>query len=295
MAPFDQPHSDTLTAFRGSLAERLALAGRPDAAPELLVLLAADAAEAVRRTVAENPDAPSHAHRLLAQDPVAAIRISLARKLAAQAGELARNLADRRAGLAWEALLLLAQDLSEEVRHAVADTLADLPNAPRGLVLALARDAALAVCEPLVRLSRVLTEEDLIALVRAPPGPGSRIAVARRLQLAASVSVAVVESGDVPAMAALLRNPTARIPPWALGVLVELAGEEPSLHEPLACRPALPAPLLSRLAGLVADELLSQWTEQKRLPPEVANFMRAAKARQKLEAPGPRRHIWATS
>ncbi|TCH98794.1 DUF2336 domain-containing protein [Roseococcus sp. SYP-B2431] len=275
MAPLDQPHADTHTAFRGSLAERMALARRPDAAPELLVLLAADAVEGVRRTVAENPAAPSHADRLLAQDAVASIRISLARKLAAQAAELARSLTDRRIRLAWDALLLLAQDLAQEVRHAVADTLADLPDAPHDLVIALARDAALLVCEPLIRLSAVLTEGDLIALVREPPGAGSRAAVAGRLQLAPPVCEAVVESGDIAAMAALLRNPTSRIPSWALAVLVELAGEEMCLQEPLTCRPSLPPALLRRLAALVADDVLSQWAVRAGLPPAVAEQLRA--------------------
>lgn len=264
MAPFDQPHADTHIAFRGSLTERVALAGRPDAAPELLVLLAADEAEAVRRTVAENPGAPSHADRLLAQDAVASIRIGLARKLAGQAAELAQGLAYGRVRLAWDALLLLAQDLRNEVRHAVADTLADLPDAPHDLVLALARDAVLLVCEPLIRLSAALTEGDLIGLVRDPPGTGTRIAVARRLRLAEPVCAAVVESGDLAAMAALLRNPTARIPLGALAALVELAGRHPSLQEPLTGRPV---PLVARLTELVADEVLSQSAMRADLQP----------------------------
>lgn len=295
MAPFDQPQSDTHTAFRGSLAERVALAGRPDAAPELLVLLAADASERVRRSVAGNPGAPSHADRLLAQDAVASIRAGLARKLAALASELAQGMADRRVRLAWDALLLLAQDQTDEVRHAVADTLADLPDAPRDLVLALARDAALLVCEPLIRLSAALTEGDLIVLVREPPGTGSRTAVARRLQLGEPVCEAVVESGDIPAMAALLRNPTARIPPWALGVLVELSAQEPSLQEPLMGRPALPRPLVARLATLVAEEVLSQWMSRDDLQPGVAAFLQTLSPGEEAVQKAAYRFVWTTS
>jgi uncharacterized protein (DUF2336 family) len=295
MAPFDPPAADAHTAFRGSLMERVALAGRPDAAPELLVLLAADEAEAVRRTVAENPGAPSHADRLLAQDAVASIRISLARKLAAQAADLAKGAADRRVRLAWDALLLLAQDLRNEVRHAVADTLADLPDAPHDLVLALARDAVLLVCEPLIRLSAILTEEDLLGLVREPPGAGSRTAVSRRLGLAEPVCEAVVESGDLAAMAALLRNPTARIPLGALGVLVELAGQHPSLQEPLLCRAALPEALLARLVALAADEVLSQWAARSDLQPEAAALLRTLMPEKERRTAPVCRIVWTTS
>ncbi|MDB5415887.1 MAG: uncharacterized protein JWR10_4222 [Rubritepida sp.] len=295
MAPSDQPCADPSTAFRGSVRDRIALAGRPDAAPELLVLLATDEADAVRLTVAENVSAPSHADRLLAQDAVAIIRVSLARKLAAQAAELAEGLSDRRIRLAWDALLLLAQDLRNEVRHAVADTLADMPDAPHDLVLALARDAALLVCEPLIRLSGVLTEEDLLGLVRTPPGAASCTAVARRLQLAEPVCDAVVASGDIPAMAALLRNPTAQIAEGTLGRLVDLAGQHLHLREPLAWRPVLPALLVPRLAELLAEEILAQLAAETDNPLPVSRLLQARAAAAGSPSVTPSRRSWSTS
>ncbi|MBS7790693.1 DUF2336 domain-containing protein [Roseococcus sp. SDR] len=185
----------------GALPERLALATRPDAP---LLLLAADEAAPVRLAVAANPHAPALADALLARDPVAEIRARLARKLAWHAAELAR--------MDWSRLRQLAGDGSPQVRHAVADTLADLHDAPHDLVLALARDAEPSVSEPLIRLSRVLTEDDLIALVQAPPGAEARQSVARRLNVPEAVAAAILRSGDPVAMAALRRNPTARLP-----------------------------------------------------------------------------------
>ncbi|WP_431304449.1 DUF2336 domain-containing protein [Sediminicoccus sp. BL-A-41-H5] len=182
----------------GALPERLALATRPDAP---LLLLAADEALPVRLAVAANPHAPRLADALLARDPVAEIRASLARKLALHATELAE--------LGWARLRRLARDESPQVRHAVADTLTDLPDAPHDLVLTLARDPEPGVSEPLIRLSRVLTEPDLLELVREPQ---ARPSVARRLNLTEPVARAILLSGDAAAMAALRRNPTARLP-----------------------------------------------------------------------------------
>lgn len=187
----------------GPLPERLALAARADARKDLLILLAADEAAPVRLAVAANPHAPSSADALLARDPVAGIRARLARKLAMHAAEMA--------GLGWEGLRLLARDRSAQVRHAVADTLADLPQAPHDLVLQLARDAEHRVSEPLIRLSCVLTEADLLELVRNPPEPEARRGVARRLNLLASVAAAILASGDAEAIGALRRNPTVRL------------------------------------------------------------------------------------
>ena len=187
----------------GPLPERLALAARVDAAEELLILLAADTAAPVRLAVAANPHAPASADALLALDPVASIRARLARKLATHAAEMA--------GVGWEGLRHLARDRSAQVRHAVADTLADLPDAPHALVLQLARDLEPGVSEPLIRLSRVLTEADLLDLVRHPPIPETRRTVARRLNLTAGVAAAVMLSGDMAALLALRRNPTVQI------------------------------------------------------------------------------------
>ncbi len=192
------------TTSTGSLAERLALAARADAREMALLLLAGDEATPVRLAVASNPHAPSLADAVLARDPVAEIRARLARKLAIHAAEMV--------GMGWARLRQLAGDASAQVRHAVADTLTDLPDAPHDLVLALARDPEPGVSEPLIRLSRVLTDWDLLQLVWQPPGLEVRQSVARRLNLSETVARAILQSGDAAAAAALRRNPTARLP-----------------------------------------------------------------------------------
>jgi uncharacterized protein (DUF2336 family) len=199
-----RPKTDLRALSCGPLPQRIALAARADARAELLLLLAADEAAPVRLAVAANPGAPRHADQILARDPVASIRASLARKLAEHAAEMA--------GLGWDSLRHLARDPAPQVRQSIADTLADQPGAPHDLVLALARDSDPAVSEPLIRLSHVLTEADLLGLVEAPPGPEARCAVARRLNLGPMLAEALIGSGDGAAIAALRRNPTARIP-----------------------------------------------------------------------------------
>ncbi len=194
---------DLRALSRGPLPQRIALAARADARAELLLLLAGDEAAPVRLAVAANPGAPRHADQILARDPVASIRASLARKLAEHATEMA--------ALGWDSLRGLARDPAAQVRQSIADTLADQPGAPHDLVLALARDPDPAVGEPLIRLSHVLTQADLLALVLAPPNHETRCAVARRLNLDARLAEALLASGDVPALIALRRNPTAQI------------------------------------------------------------------------------------
>lgn len=274
MAP---PQPDAArAAFHGTAEERRAIAAQPHLAPEILVLLAADADPAVRRAVAANAAAPPHADRLLAGDAEAAVRAPLARKLGARAPELMAEEQDgpRRIRLARDALLLLAQDVEASVRAALADALADLPDAPRALVLSLARDTALEVCEPLIRLSRVLTVEDLEALVEAPPAPQTREAVARRLHLPARIAHALLRCGDGPALLALLRNGTARLEGETLAALASRAGAWPWLPEALTARPGLPAALLQTLLPLLTQEALERLLRRTDLPPATLAGLR---------------------
>lgn len=203
-----RPRMDLRALSREPLPERIALAEHAAAREEVLLLLAADEAMLVRLAVAANPRAPSHADALLARDPVASIRARLARKLALHAAEMT--------GLGWAGLRRLAQDRSAQVRHAVSDTLADQPDAPHDLVLQLAREPEPGVSEPLIRLSHVLTEADLLDLLQHPRDPETRQTVARRLNLSAGLALAVLNSGDQAAIQALRRNPTARVPPHLL-------------------------------------------------------------------------------
>lgn len=256
---------------------RRRLAGTP-AAPEVLVLLANDPDAGVRAAVAANPDAPAHADRLLALDAEVGIRAAVARKLGGRAPELlpaeGPDHLPRRLRLAREALLLLARDVVAAVRAAVADALADLPDAPRELVLELARDAALEVCEPLIRLSRALREEDLVALVREPPGPQTRVAVARRLQLEEGAAVALVECGDAEALRTVLRNTTARLPGPALARLAARAGAIPWLPEALLARPGLPAVAIRSLLPMLSREALGRLAARPELPAAIQAALR---------------------
>ncbi len=270
-APF-LPEQMKAIAFQGSASDRRALAAAPEAPPELLYFLTGDADATVRTAAAANPRLPALADKRLAGDAEAAVRVALGRRLAPQAGELAA-----RGGCcaSWQALWALARDVAIEVRAAVADALADLPDAPRDLVLALAEDEALEVCEPVIRLSPALGETELLRLVAEPRGSGTRVAVAGRLHLPASVSLALAHTRDDPAVVALLRNHTARIGASGLEALLEGARAAVAWQEPFALRPKLPQPVLERLVALMAEDQLRKLLNRNDLPAGLAARVRA--------------------
>lgn len=259
-------------ARNGAEVARGMLAADPDAQPEMLYFLAADPMPAVRCAVAANPATPAQANRLLGADEDEAVRLVLARRLGGLAPGLSPARHDRLARLAWDTLCLLAEDAAVGVRAVIADAAAGLVDpAQRGLIVTLARDAAIAVSGPVLRASPLLTDADLLALVSAPPTPQTLTAIARRPALAGAVCDAIAASADSPAVAALLANASAAIREATLDTLAAQAAADPggkiAWQAPLVARPRLPPAAIRLLADCVARDLLARLAEHADLDP----------------------------
>lgn len=253
----------------GAEVERRAVATLPDTPPELLYYLAGDGSAAVRSAVAGNAAAPAQADRLLAGDADPAVRAMLGRKLAPRAAALAIA-EDKLGAIAWQALCSLAEDTAVHVRAVIAEELKAMPDAPHDLILRLAGDVAMDVAEPVIRLSPMLSEEDLLALVAAPPVPDTLSAVARRPALSECLSDAIAASADEAAIGALLANPSAAIREQTLDGLILQAATRIRWQESLVRRPSLPPRAQRALALCVAGHLLEVLAARPDLAPDLA-------------------------
>lgn len=267
-------------ARAGSTAERAALAQRGDMAPELLFYLAADRDSDVRVAVAANDLTPPQADRLLADDADERVRVALARKIAALAPQLDPTSRDRLQKLTVETLARLVQDTAVQVRAAIADVVKDMPDAPRELVLALAHDTEIPVAGPVLELSPLLSTEDLLALVHAPPGAETVGAIARRPHLNETVSDAIAATANSPAITALLRNRSAQIRETTLDALIARASEHVEWHEPLVRRPHLSSRAARALSAIVAEHLVHALATRPDLDAATAEFLRRQVVKQ---------------
>ena len=234
-------------------AVQVRLGAGPGTPAEQLEALAGSASAVVRAALALNPAAPERMIERLAPDADERVRTVLARRLAKLAPGLSEPEQIRLQGRVFDALARLVTDEAEHVRAAIADVVKDMPDAPRGLVLRLARDAATAVSEPIIRFSPVLTEMDLLELLAAPP---SALAVARRPDLTAAVADAIAFGPDAAAIQALLENRSAQIREATLDALIARAAEHVDWHASLVRRPALTPRSARALAEIVATHLL---------------------------------------
>jgi uncharacterized protein (DUF2336 family) len=159
--------------------------------------------------------------------------------------------ADRRD--AETALMAMLDDPSPMVRRALADTLADSPDSPRPLIIALANDQS-PVAEVVLARSPVLADADLIDCAALGDAP-VQTAIARRPYVSVATAAALAEIAAAGALATLAANPGAEIADRSLWRMVERHGADPFLRQALLRRPHLPLDIRHAVAVAASDEL----------------------------------------
>ena len=238
------------------------LAAGAGTGPEMLRALAREGPVTVRAAVAMNLAAPADVNQSLALDADERVRALLARKLAGLGGQDPGTLA------------VLAEDKATRVRAAIADVVKQMMDAPHALVLHLARDAVVAISDPVIRLSPILTSEDLLSLLAAPPSVTAAVSVAQRPNLSEAISDAITATADSAAIRALLSNPSAAIREATLDALIANAPAHIDWHSPLVHRPVLPPRAVRALGKIVATHLLETLANRPDMDPSLAAELR---------------------
>ena len=189
----------------------------------------------------------------LARDPSPTARTELVSGLY----DLSHQSADLPSGeraMAVDVVLEIIKRAPTGVRQQVSERLARDAQAPRVLVLALARDEDVSVAYPVLIESPVLEESDLVDLLRQSPAE-HRCGALQRESLSESVAAVAVETGDPQVMRWLVENPGANISRQDMEVIVKAASVEPELQKPLVNRSDLPEDLASKIQSFLPDEL----------------------------------------
>lgn len=277
----DPVHESPLTydeakalAQHQDLTVRKTLAEREDIRPEILFYLAGDPSPEVRKMIARNKTTPARAYAELAKDSNEEIRLDLAQKIASLAPKLTAYEVDRVQGYAYQALEILASDQLANVRQILAETLKDVTQAPEDLINRLARDSELAVSCPILEHSPVLSEANLLDIISSGISSGALGAISSRATVTTSVSDAIVDTNDVPAITTLLCNESAQIREDTLDLLVERAQNVNEWQGPLVHRPILHNEAALRLAEFVAENLLNSLKQRKDLSARTLSKVR---------------------
>jgi uncharacterized protein (DUF2336 family) len=263
---------------------RRRLASRTDLRPEILYYLAEDEAAAVRREIAANAATPGQANLLLAGDADDEVRCELARKIGRLLPDLPDDAATKVRDLAIKTIEVLARDQLPRVRAILAEEIKHSDLVPHAVVVRLARDVETIVAAPILEYSPLLSDNDLLEIIAAGAGEGRLPAIARRRGVSSPVADAVAGTLDIPAVAALLANPSAQIREETLDLLIDHAAGIESWHEPLVRRDELSVRAIRRIAGFVAAALIDILAARHDLDSDTQTELRQA-VRRRIDKP----------
>jgi uncharacterized protein (DUF2336 family) len=158
------------------------------------------------------------------------------------------------------ALLMQLDDASPLVRQAMAEVFARSAEAPAAIIRALSLDQP-SVAVPVLEHSPLLIDADLVDIV-ATGNCQTQCAIARRVNLPASVCAAIAEVGTAEAALELIENAYAELAPFSWDRIVGRHGHLAAIRESMLVLEDLPA--ATRLA-LVAklSEALAQFVVAK--------------------------------
>ena len=151
------------------------------------------------------------------------------------------------------ALLMLLDDPSPLVRQAMAEVFARSAEAPAAIVQALSADQP-AIALPVLEHSPLLLDADLVDLV-ATGSDAMQCAIARRLDLPASVAAAIAEVGSAAAALELIENPDAGLAPFSWDRIVERHGHLAAIRESMLQLEDLPSATRLALVAKLSDTL----------------------------------------
>ncbi len=201
----------------------------------------------------------------LARDRSVASRTRLVETVADLFFNKKRTLTDNERALMVEILRRLIHDIEMVVRRALAERLADEPDAPPELVRTLADDS-IEVAHPILVRSTVLQDPDLVEIILNRTRE-HQLAIAARSSLSAAVSDALVGTGDADVITALLENHGAEMAEATMAYLVEQSKRLDRYQNPLVQRPDLPAALARRMYWWVSAAVRKSIVQKYDLDP----------------------------
>ncbi len=202
----------------------------------------------------------------LLNDPTPENRAEAAKKVSKKfnSGELSDS--DRK--IAEEIFKIMVKDAEERVRSALSDSLKDNPEVPHDVAVSLANDVV-GVAGPMLEFSEVLTDDDLMEIVKSQGSEG-QIAIAKREHISADLTDAIVEHSDnEDVIATLVSNEGADLQEETMGKVMDKYGEAEAVSSSLAGRGQLPINVAERLVSLVSEKVRDRLVTRHEMTPNM--------------------------
>lgn len=202
----------------------------------------------------------------LMSNPSGEARADTAAKIATDFGGGTLTESERR--LAEEIFRLMVKDAEVRVREALAHNLKENPAVPHDVAVTLARDVD-TVALPMLQFSEVLSDQDLIEIVRSQ-NVAKQVAIARRTSVSESVSTVLVETENEDVVGTLVANEGAQMSETSLQKVVDDFGDKEHIQSAMVRRPKLPVTVSERLLTVVSEKLKEELARRQELPAHLA-------------------------
>lgn len=177
-------------------------------------------------------------------------------------------LGDKERGMAEDIFRLMMRDVEVKVRTALSQSIRLSADLPRDVALAMANDVA-EVAIPIIEVSKVLTDEDLIAIINSKPTE-YQVAVAGRESVSEQVSDRLVSTGNEDVVARLVNNEGAVLSEQTMVRVLDDFGHVKRIANPMAERKVLPMAIAERLVNLVSEGIRDHLVTHHALSADVA-------------------------
>lgn len=204
---------------------------------------------------------------LLKKAPLPEVRQTIAEKICQYFNEGVFE--DEEQRIACDIIRLLSKDVELRVRRALSENIKNNPNLPHDVALAFAQDE-IDVAVPILEFSSVLTDGDLIEIVRSVELVGKLSAVARRKNLSQTVSSTLVRKYKEEVVEVLFSNNSARISDECFFVALEEFRNSRTVLGVLAERGDLSLSVIEKMITYTSGKMKEMLEEKYRLTEKQA-------------------------
>lgn len=173
-------------------------------------------------------------------------RFTILRKLTDLFLAGAKSYSDNSIHLFDELMIRLIDQIERQALIELSNKLAPEKRAPRNVIGRLSRHDDIAIAEPVLEQSSVLTDHDLVQVAKTK-GQAHLYAIAGRARISEPITDILIDRGDAKVAGKVAANGGARFSRWSLAKVVQRAQEDKTVALAVANRIDLPADLLDQL------------------------------------------------
>jgi hypothetical protein len=171
--------------------------------------------------------------------------------------------------IACDIIRMLSRDLELKVRKTIADNIKDNKDIPHDIAMTLASDV-LEVSLPILEFSSVLSDEDLVDIIKSTKQVARLIAISKRQNASEILSEELIKKSNEDVVVSLFLNGTAKISQSSLEYAFSQFKNSTNVVDALINRSNLSISVVEKILNTVSDNVRKELVEKHGMKKEQA-------------------------